>query len=241
MPIRGIFFDLDDTLIDDTASSERFAEATARELAGHTAIEPRRLAEAYLEAAIHFWERLSPGAKRPAPGQIRPSIWRQALKSVGVDDAELARRLAAHYDEVRQQGFELYPEAIPVLNELHGKYRMAIITNGFAETHSVKIARLGLSKYFDNVILAGELELVKPDPAVFRHAMEVAGVSAAESVMVGDRYNRDIAGAHAAGMRAILIKIWDEPVPDGASPPEETIDSIGELPAALGRLETGDG
>jgi FMN phosphatase YigB (HAD superfamily) len=55
--------------------------------------------------------------------------------------------------------------------------------------------------------------------------------------MVGDRYNRDVAGAHAAGMRAILIKIWDSPIPDGARPPEAVIDSIAELPEALSRLE----
>jgi len=237
MPIKAIFFDLDDTLINDTESSEHWAEVAARDEAGHLGLDPKDLAEAYLHAAIDFWERLEPGAGRPLPGDIRPSMWYEALKSRGVDDRELARRAAKHYDAIRLEGLELYPDAVPVLKQLHGRYHLAIITNGFAETHEKKIEHLGLVKFFDNVILAGEMDLIKPDPAVFRHAMEVADVGPEESVMVGDRYNRDILGAHAAGMRAILIKVWDEPIPNGARPPEATIDSIGELPQALAQLE----
>src|SRR4029077_8046466 len=107
---------------------------------------------------------------------------------------------AARYDAVRIERVELFPEALPVLRELHGRYKMAIITNGFAETHEAKIARLEISRFFDTVILAGEMHLAKPDPAIFRHAMSTLGVTAAESVMVGDRFDRDIAGAHAAGI-----------------------------------------
>ena len=237
MPIRAIFFDLDDTLIDDTASSEKFAEIAAREKAAGAGIDPAVLAAAYLESAIRFWERLEPGAKRPPPGEIRASIWQAALHSKGVDDPELARRIARYYDSIRLKGIELFPEAVPVLNQLHGRYRMAIITNGFAETHAKKIAQLELERYFDNVILAGEMELIKPDPAVFRHAMSVAGVRPEESVMVGDRFNRDIVGAHAAGMRAILIRVWSDPIPRDARQPDVMIDSIGDLPSALTRLE----
>jgi len=237
MTIRAIFFDLDDTLIDDTESSEHWAEVAAREVAGGSGVEPQALAEAYIAAAIRFWERLEPGSKRPPIGAIRPSIWHAALKSRGIDDPELARRIAARYDAIRLEGVELYPDAVPVLKKLHGRYHLAIITNGFAETHAKKIEHLGLAKFFDNVILAGEMELVKPDPAVFRHAMEIANVKPEESVMVGDRYNRDVAGAHAAGMRAILIDIWKVSLPDGARRADIVINSIGELPSALETLE----
>ena len=207
-----------------------------REISPSLGVDPRELAVSYVEAAIDFWESLEPGAQPPKSGDIRPSMWRAALRRHGVDDAGLASRIAKRYDQLRIERVELFPEAVKVLQALHGKYKMSIITNGFAETHDVKIARLELGRFFDHVILAGEMQLVKPDPKIFEHAMRLAGVNADESVMVGDRFNRDIAGAHAAGMRAVWVNVRNETAPDGR-PADATIVNIGELPAALARLD----
>jgi len=54
--------------------------------------------------------------------------------------------------------------------------------------------------------------------------------------MVGDRFNRDIAGAHAAGMRAIWVNVRGETPPVGVRPADATIVNIGELPTALDAL-----
>jgi HAD superfamily hydrolase (TIGR01549 family) len=234
--IRAIFFDLDDTLVEDTLALEHCAEAAVREVSPDLRLDPNALAIAYVDAAINFWEGLEPGGPPPRSGDIRPSMWRNALRRFGVDDPALAERIAHRYDKLRIERAELLPDAVPVLRALHGRYKMSIITNGFAETHDVKIKRLELGRYFDHVILAGELRLVKPDPKIFAHAMALAHVTPAESVMVGDRYGRDIVGAHAAGMRAIWIQMRGETVPAGGRPPEATITSIGELPSALARL-----
>ncbi len=234
--IKAIFFDLDDTLLDDTISSERSAALVAAELAGDRGIAPHDLAVAYMEEAMGFWERLEPGAAKPPSGAIRPTLWNAALARYEIEDAPLAKRLADRYDAVRVERVELFPETLPVLHALHGRYKMAIITNGFAETHEAKIARLELSRFFDTVVLAGEMQLAKPDPAVFKHAMAQLSVSATESVMVGDRFDRDVQGAHAAGMRAIWVNSRREVMPAGARPPEAEIASIADLPAALNQL-----
>lgn len=233
--VRAIFFDLDDTLLDDTISSERSAAVVAAELVGNR-VPPDALAGAYMEEAMNFWERLEPGTLKPPSGAIRPRLWHAALKRFDIDDEELATRLAHRYDSVRVERVELFPETLPVLHALHGRYKMAIITNGFAETHDAKIARLELSRFFDAVILAGEMQLVKPDPAVFHHAMAQLGVTADESVMVGDRFERDVKGAHAAGMRAIWVNTRNEVAPAGARLPEAEIASIASLPEALTTL-----
>lgn len=235
-PIRAIFFDLDDTLLDDTISSERSAAHVAAELVGDRGADPGALAVAYMEEAMDFWERLEPGAPKPPSGAIRPRLWQAALARFGIHDEALAERLAQRYDNVRVERVELFPETLPVLHALHGRYKMAIITNGFAETHDAKIARLELSRFFDAVILAGEMQLVKPDPAVFHHAMDRLGVTADESVMVGDRFDRDVKGAHAAGMRAIWVNTRNEVAPAGDRLPEAEIPSIAALPQALEKL-----
>jgi putative hydrolase of the HAD superfamily len=235
--IRGIFFDLDDTLVEDTLSLEQCAEQAVREIAPSINADPLALAVAYVESAIDFWESLEPGAPPPLAGDIRPSMWRAALRRFGIEDAALAAKIAAKYDTLRLERAELLPEAIPVIAQLHGRYKLSIITNGFAETHDKKIAMLDLGRYFDHVVLAGEMRLVKPDPAIFFHALKLAGVEASESVMVGDRLGRDIAGAHAAGMRAVWINVRHESVPEGMRPPEVTVESIADLPRALTLLE----
>lgn len=237
-PLRAVFFDLDDTLLDDTISSERSAALVAAELAGDRGVAPGDLAVAYMESAMEFWERLEPGAPKPPSGAIRPTLWREALRRFGIDDPELASRLAARYDAVRVERVELFPETLPVLRELHGRYKMAIITNGFAETHDAKIARLEITRFFDTVVLAGEMELAKPDPAVFHHAMSKLEVAPDESVMVGDRFDRDVVGAHAAGMLAVWVNSRKDVMPTGVRPPDATIPSIAQLPEALVTLST---
>jgi putative hydrolase of the HAD superfamily len=231
--IRAIFFDLDDTLVDDTISTEACAEAVARELASDRGLAPADLAKAYLDAAIAFWEGLEPGAKHSREVGIRRTMWRAALHSLGVDDDALASALAARYDAVRAERVEYYPDAVPVLTRLQGKYRLAIITNGFAETHKARIAPLQLGRFFDHVLMAGDLDMVKPDPAIFRHAMSLLNVGPSESVMVGDRYNRDVTGAQAVGMRAIWMNVRAEQLPEGATPPDAMIATLSELPAVL--------
>ncbi len=164
-------------------------------------------------------------------------MWRNALRRHGVDDRELARRLAYRFDALRLDGVAYFPDVLPVLKVLHGKYVLGIITNGFAETHAEKIARLELDKFFDHVLLAGEMALAKPDPQIFARAMQLAGTSAEQSLMVGDRFERDIRGAQDAGMRAIWVNVRGEATPPGLRPADAAIDSIAQLPAALRSLE----
>jgi putative hydrolase of the HAD superfamily len=231
--LHAIFFDLDDTLVDDTISTEQCAEAVAREVAGGRGLAPADLAKAYLDAAIAFWEGLEPGAVPRREQGIRRTMWRDALRSMGVDDDHLAGELARRYDAIRAERVEYSPDALPVLGALHGRYKLAIITNGFAETHGARIAPLQLGRFFDHVVMAGDLDMIKPDPAVFRHAMELLAVAPSESVMVGDRFNRDVIGAHAAGMGAIWMNVRGESMPQGVRPPDAVIARLSELPAAL--------
>jgi putative hydrolase of the HAD superfamily len=64
---------------------------------------------------------------------------------------------------------------------------------------------LGLGRHLDFVIDSSRVGVEKPDPRIFRIALERAGVTAAEAVYVGDLYSIDVIGARAAGMTAILM------------------------------------
>jgi len=107
------------------------------------------------------------------------------------------------------------------------------VTNGVSETHREKIALLQIAQYFDAIFLADEVGMVKPDPLLFAHACQKLDTSPANSAMVGDRYDRDIAGALEAGLYTIWVNVRCERLPPGAVPPDVTVASIAEVAAHL--------
>ena len=103
---------------------------------------------------------------------------------------------------------------------------MAVVTNGAACLQREKLAASGLERHFDAVVVSGELGVGKPDPSVFRHALELLGADG--GVMIGDSLDRDIDGALAAGLDAVWInRFGSGPGRDGV--PE--ISSLAELRA----------
>jgi putative hydrolase of the HAD superfamily len=68
-----------------------------------------------------------------------------------------------------------------------------------------KLRRVGLLGYFETVLDSHEEGVEKPDPRIFRAAMERTGARAETSLYVGDFYHIDVTGARAAGMEAVLI------------------------------------
>jgi putative hydrolase of the HAD superfamily len=94
----------------------------------------------------------------------------------------------------------LVPGAIVVLDYLHHKYRMAIITNGFREVQVDKLSQSGLQKYFDKLFISEEVGAQKPHKLIFEHAVKSMNAPKRKSLMIGDSWEADIAGAMQFGM-----------------------------------------
>ena len=232
--IEIALFDLDDTLHDDTHAYHSAAEEVAREVAAEHGIDALALKAAYIAEAEGFWHRLSAADLKVKLASIRASMWQTALESVGVDDLELAQRSAARYNAYRVKYFTLFPGAIDLLRSLRERgMKLGIVTNGLSETHREKIALLQISEYFDAIFLSDEVGMVKPDPLLFAHACHSLGGAPAHAAMVGDRYDRDIAGAIRAGLYTIWLNVRKEELPPGAVPPDATCTSIAEVARIL--------
>jgi HAD superfamily hydrolase (TIGR01549 family) len=230
----AVLFDLDDTLHDDTLVYHRAAHRVAEEVAATRGVDAQALFDAYIAEADGFWKGLSPAAFSVPLAGLRARMWHAALLRVGVDDAELAERSGAEYNEYRRQFFELWPGALELLVSLRARgCKLGMITNGMAETHRDKIAILRLEDAFDEIFIADEVGMVKPDVRLFRLAAERLGVAPERCAMVGDRYDRDITGAHDAGMFAIWMNVRNERVPVGRRPPDATVKKITEVEALL--------
>jgi HAD superfamily hydrolase (TIGR01549 family) len=185
------------------------------------------LYDAYNRIAEGFWTELTPEQLGIPLSGLRAKFWGQALSEVRIADEALAQRAATDYNRYRAEGLRLFPGVLPLLEGLRkAGRRTALITNGFAETHREKIALLRLERAFDAVILADEVGMVKPDPRIFVHACELVDASPDHSVMVGDRYDRDIAGAAEAGLATIWLNLHGAPVPAGNRMPDAVVPSF---------------
>ena len=112
------------------------------------------------------------------------------------------------------------PHVQEMLDELAGRYRLGIIANQVVECRA-SLERRGLLDYLDVLAISEELNLHKPDPALFRWALNQCGVRPDEAVMVGDRHDNDIVPAATLGMHSIWVrwpslagKGWDPPDPE---------------------------
>ena len=225
--IDTVLFDLDDTLHDDTVAYLTAARAVADRVAVEHGIDPQALVDAYDAEAMRFWSSLTTEHLSHAIGDERERMWHAALRAVGIDDRPLATRCADAYVAARADVLELSPGALEVLIALRERgCRLGLVTNGFAATHHDKIDRLGLRDRMDAFFLADEVGMVKPDPALFSHACAVLGSAPERTAMVGDRYDRDIRGAHELGMFTVLIDVHKIPIPPGAPSPDAVVASI---------------
>jgi len=192
-----------------------------------------------LAIGISSWEGLSGDLGGASPelaalrdwaeqSRFRATAWTQALAEFGVDDVGLAAELAARLVQVRRRYHIPYPETETVLTALRGGYRLALLTNGAPRLQREKITALGLAKYFDAIVISGEVGLGKPDPRVFELVLDQLGAAAEESAMVGDSLQHDIAGANATGLRSIwLNRTGRQPRSDVR--PDMTVTALDEL------------
>jgi putative hydrolase of the HAD superfamily len=127
-----------------------------------------------------------------------------SLPLVDVEDALLAA--------VR---FRAYPEVPAVLERLRaGGARLAVVSNWDVSLHDV-LERTALRPLVDTVVISAELGAAKPDPAIFREALERLGARPSEAMHVGDSVEHDVAGARAAGLEAVLVARNGAEAPDG--------------------------
>jgi putative hydrolase of the HAD superfamily len=125
--------------------------------------------------------------------------------------AELPARAAALGDDALVEvmmgalRFRAFPEVPAVLDELRARgLALVVASNWDVSLHEV-LDRTGLAGSFDAVVTSAELGVAKPDPAFLRHAVALVGADPSEALHVGDTVEEDVAGAQAAGLRAVLI------------------------------------
>ena len=133
----------------------------------------------------------------------------------------------------------LHADVVPTLTNLRdGGYRLGVIANQPSQIRAA-MQRDGLVPFFEVWGVSDDLGLHKPDPALFRRTLELAGGDGARAVMVGDRLDYDMRPARAAGMRTVWIlrgEAPDDPTPAQLAEPDVAIEELQQLLDVLDEL-----
>jgi HAD superfamily hydrolase (TIGR01549 family) len=222
--LRAVLFDVDFTLCrpGPELGPEGY-EALGREYG--LELDPARYEEARL-AAI---EDLRQHPELDHDEEIWMRFTEDIVRGMGGGEGSAVREIAGQIVRRWEQAaqFELYDDVLPVLRRLRGaRLKLGLVSNTSRDLGAfVRHFELDVDAW----IASGSYGKVKPSPLIFRAALELVGCEPAHALMVGDSPSDDVAGARAVGMRALLLDRA------GRFPAEpERIDSLAELPAALG-------
>jgi putative hydrolase of the HAD superfamily len=183
-------------------------------------------AEAAIQAEIAYYRaHLHEGSDAASLADLRRRCALAMRPVLGVDvDAEALT--AALLAALR---FHAYPDAAPALRTLRARGLSLVVVSNWDHSLHERLAETGLAPLVDAAVASADLGCAKPDPAIFRHALELARAPAAATVHAGDAPGADVEGALAAGLRAVMVARGGPParVPDGVP----VIGSLAELPA----------
>lgn len=129
----------------------------------------------------------------------------------------------------------LYPFVRPTLERLRDMgLRLGLVSNTLngADYIRTQFAAAGILNLFECTVFSSQHGINKPDPRLFQHVLDTMGVDAADAWYVGDKPQRDVCGAHAAGMTAVLVESrhWKHMDDAPENVPELKIRDLSDLP-----------
>ncbi len=205
---KAIFLDWDDT-IGDWAGAEHQA---LRDIHAHyhlDALYPtyEDYIAAYKPYNLELWSMYGRG--EVSKEKLHFERFYRPIEELKVESQEsrfrMAHEMGAEFLRLTNKYFSVLPGAAEVVRALAKKYPLTIISNGFKEVQYYKFAHAGLTDCFTHTIISEEVGINKPQPEIFRIALDRNGVTAEEAVMIGDSYSSDIAGAKNAGIDQIWL------------------------------------
>ena len=200
-----IFFDLDMTLWDFESNAREAYEDIYRtfRLSDRGIDSLNDFISKYFVHNDRLWEQYRNGEIEKE--LLRTLRFELTLRDYGIDDPALAQAIGHEYVTISPTKTRLFPNAHTTLAYLQKQYTLSIITNGFEEVQFRKLKNSHLDSYFNHVITSEQAGSKKPDPEIFKYALQQVGAEASQSVMIGDDLEVDILGAMQAGMDAVFF------------------------------------
>ena len=168
--------------------------------------------EIYEPINFHYWKLYR--EERVSKQELRRNRFSEAFQPFGIHfSIEELDHLAQLYIDELPKDNHLFEGVHEVLEYLSVNYQLHIITNGFHEVQHKKLQNSGISTYFSTVTTSEEVGLKKPNPVIFKKALEKAKALSNKSLMVGDTFEADILGEKGVGMHTLYFNYRKEPIP----------------------------
>ncbi|XP_059621477.1 N-acylneuraminate-9-phosphatase [Phlebotomus argentipes] len=229
--VTTIFFDLDNTLI-----PTRKADAKAcNKLVDFLQEEHAMSREAALVATSTFLRafRRCPDNEELPLDEWRTQLWADALPE---PFKCLSGGVYRTWLQLRLRYMEPTAETVKLLESLRANFLLALITNGPSAAQWEKVNRLNVAKYFDCILVSGDLPWEKPDARIYHAACNLLGVQAQQCIMIGDKLETDIQGGKQAKLGATLwipLTSAERAEPELGLMPDFTIHNLSDMLAVL--------
>ena len=205
--LKTIFFDFDGTLADDGSAITAALDAACQIVCQRwTEFDAANLAEIYRQFSDRAWSDFDTHLRHlSSPEAMLAAVWHQTLTSLGVEDITIENAAAETYWYYRLQHCRPYDDVVPLLQALVRRFPLCLLTNGSPAMQRAKCTASGLEPFFRHVFVGGEFARGKPDPLIFRAALEAIPCQPAEAVHIGDSLIHDIAGARNIGINSVWL------------------------------------
>lgn len=209
MKKKILLIDADMTLF-DFEKAEKFAlEAVCRHM--HLIVDGKEALRLYHHINEALWRKLELG--EVTQSRLRVKRFEEFFDALHIaDDPQRASDIFVHQ---LGEGCFIFPQALSLLQNLYGRCRVGILTNGITEVQKKRMAYSGLSRYVQALIISQEQGFSKPDPRIVHRALEIMQVDDASQVaIVGDSLTSDMMAAKNARVDGIWYNPSGNPRPD---------------------------
>jgi HAD superfamily hydrolase (TIGR01509 family) len=232
--LRGIFFDLDNTLIRSRqAECAGLAAGWNQTFGARPALDLERLEKCFRSAYEARFAYGTPGYAELAClplAEFNRRVTTDALATLGIHDADSIDSMTRACAEAVRRQLAIVPGATETLTALRAAgLKLGLITNGPSAVQRDKLAALALATSFDLIVIDTEFGHPKPDPRIFQHAAEAVELPQSDLLFVGDNFTDDVGGARAAGWLGVWYNPKGSPPPPGEEPPDYTVRDLTEI------------
>jgi HAD superfamily hydrolase (TIGR01509 family) len=228
--LKAVIFDIDGTLYDRNKAQKELVKGFVTELKEiFIGLDDNEIEKAFLESDDYAISMFEAGG---SVKEVRGERSRRILDSLGLD--------RKYQNKLTEIYLSLYPDistptdsAADVVEKLHGKFRLGVISNGFMDMQYSKLSAIKLKHYFQIIILSENFGIRKPDSRIFHEASSQLDCQPRECLYIGDSFLNDIIGARNAGMYACWYNPGSLAIPESDIIPDIEIKSLDEIIAIL--------
>jgi putative hydrolase of the HAD superfamily len=210
MRINTVFFDLDDTLINDSWAQKKGLYQVKMKYFGR--LNPRRFEKLWFEKTEEKWLLFEQGKLTFKEQRIErvKAVWEVLGKKI---DDEEANKVVSDYLNQYENNWIAFPKVLPTIKRLYKEQvTIGILTNGTKEQQVRKMKAIGIYPYFreEMIVTPDDTDCFKPDEKMFEYAEKISNSQPSEMLMVGNSEKLDIVPALQKGWQAFLVNHFDK-------------------------------